>query len=425
MLSRKSEKRKRIEKIMKRLGRLWGEICTVENGVQAVINATKGKRGRSQSARFLYSDEHVAADPTLYHQIDPEKAKAYIEQNILPHLIDLSWKPKKPRYKRIYSWSHTKKKGKWRSLYIPSFDDHVVMHMIMQVAMPAFTRGMHPHCCGSVPQRGTKHILKYVKKWFQKDNNVRWFVKLDIRRYYDNIDPDILMACIKRVIKDKYVLWAFDLLIHASPIACPLGFYTSPYFANLLLQDLDWFIEQKLYKTRRVKRIKFADHLLRYMDDILLVGSSKADLDKAIHTVTDYLNEKYKLQIKNCWEIKRIGHHISVDGIWKMPVDEYWCDIGGYKFCRDAVIMRKGIFLATVRLARKMFKQRYYTLHQCQSLNSRIGWASHCDSVYFNEEYIEFYVDISETRRIIAKCGSKVKTVNQQNRSRPNPCLME
>lgn len=394
---------------MKRLGRLWGEICTVENGITAVINATKGKRGRKETARFLYSDDVVAASPNLYHQIDPEKAKTYIENEILPKLTNFTWEPKPPRYKRVYCWSHTHKNGKWRELYIPSFDDHVVMHMVMQVVMPAFTRGMHPHCCGSVDGRGTKHIINNVKKWFQKDHDIRYFVKLDIRHYFDNIDPDILMHQLKRVIKDKYVLCIFEKLIHACPVACPLGFYTSPYFANLLLQDMDWFIEQKLYKIRRGKRIKFVNHQLRYMDDILLTGSSKTDLEKAVRAVMDFVSANYGLKIKDSWEIKKIGAHILVDGKWVMPKDEYWCDIGGYKFCRDAVIMRGGIFLATAKLARQMYDSGWYSLHQCESLNSRLGWASKCDTVYFTEECIELYVDIPKTRRIISDVAKKRK----------------
>lgn len=392
---------------MKRLGRLWEKICTVENGIDALIEGTKRKRCRKESQRFLYSEEDVARDPSLYHQIDPVKARSYIEQNILPRLLNHTWHPKQPYYKQIYSYSHTKKKGKWRDLYIPAFDDHIVMHMIMRQAMPALTRGMHPNCCGSVDGRGTKHILKYVKKWVQKNPEAKYFVKLDIRHYFDNIDPEILMRKLSEKIKDKYVLDAFQKMIEVSPVACPLGFYSSPYFANLYLQELDWHIEQELYKTRRVKRIKYVDDQLRYMDDFLLTGSSKTDLKKAVKDIIAFARDRLHLTIKPNWEIKKIGSHISVDGVWKMPKNEHWIDIGGYKFCKDAVVMRDGIFLATARLAKKMYTSGRYTLHQCQSLNSRLGWASHCDSVYFNEEYIEAYVDIPKTRRIIANVSKK------------------
>lgn len=402
---------------MKRLGRLWTKICTVENGIDALIEGTKRKRCRKETQRFLYSPEDVARDPALYHQIDPEKARDYIERNILPRLLNNSWNPKEPYHKRIYSYSHTKKKGKWRELYIPAFDDHIIMHMIMRQSMPAFTRGMHPNCCGSVDGRGTKHIIKYVKKWVQKNPDAKYFVKLDIRHYFDTIDSDILMQKLREKIKDKYVLESFQKLINASPVACPLGFYSSPYFANLYLQDLDWFIEQELYKTRRVKRIKFVDDQLRYMDDILLIGSSKSDLEKAVKAIITFTSSQLHLTIKPNWEIKKIGSHVSIDGIWKMPKGEYWIDIGGYKFSKDAVVMRDGIFLVTARLAKKMHSSGFYTLHQCQSLNSRLGWASHCDSVYFNEEYIESYVDIPKTRRIIANVSKK-----REQRINPAAC---
>ena len=98
-------------------------------------------------------------------------------------------------------------------------------------------------------------------------------------------------------------------------------------------------------------------------------------------------------------EIKAIGKHELVDGIWRMKPGTYWCDIGGYKFCRDAVIMRDGIFLAARRLARKMCKQGYYKDKQCKSLQSRLGWAEHSDSKYFYENEIIPYVNLKAVRR--------------------------
>ena len=395
---------------MKRLGRIWKDILTLENGFVAVYNGTRNKRKDKATKRFYYSKEEVAENPNRYHAIDPVRAKEYIS-HLIPSLENLTWKPKEPRHIHRFCRNRTKKQGKWRDLYVPHFDDHIIAHMIMNKAMPAFERGMHPHCCGSVPGRGIHHIVKSVSRWMQRDLECRYFVKLDIRKFFDNIDADKLMTVLEKKIKDRNVLWAFRQIIGSAPVACPVGYYTSPFFANLYLQDMDWYIEQDLYKVRRGKRIKWVRHYLRYMDDMLLLGTSKVDMAKAIRAIQDYLMERYGLSLKPTWEIKRIGKHDLIDREWKLKPDTYWCDIGGYKFCKDATILRDGIFLATERLARKMFRQDYYSLHQCQSMVSRVGWARHCDNDNF-VKIIKRYVNLKTARRVI----SNVEKVKQRRK---------
>ena len=386
---------------MKRLGRLWDKVLDLDNGFVAVVEGTQNKRTHRETQRFYFSIDEVAENPSCYHVIDPRRAKEYVESRLIPDLKNRTWKPKPPRY--IHRWCKNKSTngGKWRDLYVPNFDDHIIAHMAMKIAMPAFTRGMHPNCCGSVPGRGIKHIVKSVSHWMQDDRGCRYFVKLDIRHFFDNIDGDKLMGILEKHIKDKRILWVFDEIIKSAPVACPVGYYTSPFFANLYLQDLDWYIEQGLYKVRRGKRVKWVRHYLRYMDDMLLIGTSRKDLYKAVQAIEWYLMDHYQLRIKDTWEIKTIGKHEQIDGEWRLKDGTYWCDIGGYKFCKDSTIMRDGIFLASIRLARKMFKQDYYTPHQCQSLVSRMGWSSHCDSQHFNEN-IKRYVNLKTTRRIIS-----------------------
>ena len=397
---------------MKRFGRLWNEVLNLDNGFVAVVEGTQNKRNHRETKRFYFSKEEVAKYPSCYHVVAPVRAKAYVAK-LIPGLKNQTWKPKPPRYIHRFCHNRTTKGGKWRDLYVPAFDDHIIAHMVMKIAMPAFTKGMHPHCCGSVPGRGIKHIVKMVSHWMQDDKECRYFVKLDIKKFFDNIDGNKMMDILEKHIKDKRVLWVFDEIIHSAPVACPVGYYTSPFFANLYLQDFDWFVEQELYKVRRGKRIKYVRHYLRYMDDMLLIGTSKKDLYKAVKAIERYLMIHYGLRIKDTWEIKTIGKHEQIDNQWKLKEGTFWCDIGGYKFCKDSTIMRGGIFLATERLARKMFKDDYYTVFQCQSMNSRIGWASHCNSQHFIEN-IKQYVNIKTTRRIISDVDKSRKQRSSQ-----------
>lgn len=387
---------------MKRIGNIWPKITTEDNGVTAVVEGTRFKRGKAEVERLL-SD-----DPDKWRRIDPDKAREYVKP-ICEKLRNKTWRHAPPKHRRQFCRNRASSKGKWRDLYIPTLEDHTIAHMLMQGCMEAFTRGMHPDCCGSVPGRGIKHVVRKVSHWFQDDLECRYFVKLDICKFFDNIDGEILKQKLARKIKDKDALWAWEQIIDSAPVACAVGYYTSPWLANLYLEDLDWFIAQQLYKERRGKRINYVRHQLRYVDDILLIGTSKTDLKKAVHAISDYLDTNYGLKIKPSWEIKKIGKHEVVDGKWKLVDGTYWCDIGGYKFSKDATILRDGIFLHTRRLAKKIYKQGYATEHQCRSLTSQIGWAMHCDSSRFFENDIRPYVNIKSSRRMISNVDKSRK----------------
>lgn len=397
--SEKTEDKQR----MKRVNHIWEKITDESGAFPALVEGSKNKRGKREMRRFLYSDEEVREDRSKWHMVDPEKGKPYAEGLRLT-LVNKTWKHRPPRYRRQYCRNRTSNKGKWRDLYIPYRDDHIIHHMVIRGSMEIFTKGMHPHCCGSVPGRGIKHVVKTVSHWMQNDLKCRYFVKLDIKNYFNLIDADILKEKLARKTKDKDALWAHGVIIGSAPVACPVGYYPSPWYANLYLEDLDWFVEQKLYKERRGKRIKYVRHYLRYVDDILLIGTSKTDLEKAVRAIMDYL-KRYDLQIKQSWEIKKIGKHETIDDKRRMKNGTYWCDIGGYKFCKDSTVMRDGVYLSAKRLARKMSKQEYYTLHQCQSINAKLAWAEQCDSRHFIENDILPYVNIKETRRVASRVG--------------------
>lgn len=389
---------------MKRLNYIWDKAVSVENGIRAVIEGTHKKRGDWEVQALLYTDDDV--HPEHWRCIDPEKARAYIEP-VCRTLKEGTYTHDPPRYKRQFCYSSSG--GKWRDLYIPTLKDHIVHHMAMQASMPAFMKGMHPHCCGSVPERGIKHILKYVEKWMREDLECRYFVKLDIRKFFPSIELERMMGILEKKIKDKKMLDLMFMILKSAPECCPVGYYPSPWLANLYLEDFDWFVEQKLFKERRGKRIKYVRHFLRYSDDMLLMGTSKKDLEKAVHEIIKYLKEKKGLEIKNTWEIKAIGKHELIDGKWKMKPGTYWCDLGGYKFCKDATILRDGIYLKTKRTAKKMGKNGYYTVHQCQSINASVAWAQQADSVSFMENSILPYVNIKTTRRIISHVDKERK----------------
>lgn len=398
---------------MKRFGDLWPDFIENGNALAAVMDGTVEKRKKASVRKLLYSDEEAAEDPTRWHAIDPKKAAAYTAP-LLEALEAGTWKHGVPRHVRRFCRNKTAGRGKWRDLYIASLPDHIVHHMAVNVTKPALIRGMHPHCCGSVPGRGIRHILESVKHWLKDDKACRYFVKLDIRRYFDNISAEILMEKLRKKIKDERVLAIHEQIIQSAPVACPVGYYPSPFYANLYLEDLDWFIEQDLFKIRRGKQIKWVRHYLRYMDDMLLIGTSKTDLYKAVRAIKQRLMEELGLQIKNSWEIRKIGVMDRATG--KLKPGGYWIDIGGYKFCKGATILRDRIYLDTRRLAKRMKRRGNYTLHQAESMQSRIGWMMHCDSYGFMQREIRPNVDLKRMKEKISHVEKKRKRQQRETR---------
>ena len=382
---------------MKRISNTWQVVVDEDNAMSAIIDGTRFKRGKRGVQKLLFSKEVVAENPGLYHQIDPEKARIYAKQ-LTTALKNKTWHHSAPIGRMQYCANRTHGKGKWRNLYIPRLDDHIVGHMLIKANMRAFTRGMHPFCCGSVPGRGVEFMRKTIAGWMKNDRQMRYFVKLDIRHFFDNIDKDKLLYRLNTKIKDKDSMWGFSEVTGSAPVACPVGYYTSPWFANLYLEPLDWFIEQLLYKKRRGKRIKYVRHFIRYIDDMVLFGTSKADLEKAVRAIIDYLRTNYGLEIKHNWEIKHIA---QFDERHDIKHNTYWLDMGGYKFAPNETILRDGIFLSTRRMAKEMSRSGYYTAHQCLAIISKIGWAKHCNSRSFIECYIKPYINIKTVRRII------------------------
>lgn len=164
------------------------------------------------------------------------------------------------------------------------------------------------------------------------------------------------------------------------------------------MQPFDHFILQQNYKQRRGKRVNFVRHYMRYMDDILFIGTSKRDLEKAVRAAIKFAREELGVEIKNCWEIKCFD-------------DSDVLDIVGYRFSKESTIVRKSIFLHAKRLAKHIYKvkreRNTIEPRNAQATESLLGWFDHADSKYFIETYIEPYINEKEILEVISNESKK------------------
>lgn len=129
-------------------------------------------------------------------------------------------------------------------------------------------------------------------KLFDKPSSYGYALKADIRHYFDTIDHEILSDIIKRKIKDKSVLWLIRTIMKNHKVevvgkGMPIGNLTSQFFANVYLNELDYFVKHKLR----------ARYYLRYVDDFIILHKDKETLEKWKSEIDTYLKNNLKIDL--------------------------------------------------------------------------------------------------------------------------------
>ena len=176
---------------------------------------------------------------------------------------------------------------KERLISVVPFIDRVMHHAIMNVLEPVFEKQFIYHTYACRKGKGSHKAIKYA---FSKAKNCEFFLKLDVKKYFDNIDHQILKQKLVRIIKDKECLdLLFDIIdSFSTEKGLPIGNLTSQFFANLYLSELDHFVLEKLKPSG----------YCRYMDDFLLFCNSKTELLKMYSKIESFCYEKLLLNLK-------------------------------------------------------------------------------------------------------------------------------
>lgn len=235
----------------------------------------------------------------------------------------------------------------------------------------------------SIPGRGTTKGKEVISKW-TKDRKSRYFVKLDIRKCFESINHDLVMDFLKKRVKNNQLIYLIQILIDSFDCGLSIGSYLSQYLCNLYMSVLYHYIEENLYKTRRSKRVNLVRHCLIYMDDILLIGSQKRDLKKAISAVIAKA-AKMGLEIKPGYQIKEIGRNAI--------------DMMGFKIYRTHAEIRGRIFLRIRRSFRRAAKNP--TIRIAKKCISYYGFLKHTNSRRIQKKW--------KVRKLIKKCKGVIK----------------
>ena len=328
---------------MKRHGDIMDKIYHYDNLYKAY---KKAKRGKSWYKDVLEFEENL-------------------ENNLLILQYDLMYKEYKTSQYVIFE----KKCGnKVREICkLPFYPDRICQWAIMlqleDILLKQFTRDTY----SAIPKRGIHLALRRLKKELRKDSDgMRYCLKLDIKKYYPNINHEVLKSKLTHLFKDKELLYLLSEIIDSLPNGkgLPIGNYTSQYLANFYLSSFD----------RWVKEDENVTHYFRYMDDILLFSDNKEQLHKLLAEIKSYLSDELKLELKGNEQI--------------FPVEKRGIDFVGYVVYPTHVKIRKSIKQKMVAKMNRLSKKDFLTKSDRLSIGSYNGWLIHCDSKNLSKKYI-------------------------------------
>lgn len=337
------------------------DICISQTNRQESVKAVK----KSKRIRKMLKNRHMSDDALLAQSYD--------------WIVNYENASHTPMY--IYDGVSRKE----RMIIIPTMEELVVQHNIVNALKPMFCKGMYEHSYASLPGRGTHKGKKIIEKWIKTDQkNCKYVLKMDIRHFFNNIPHDILKSKLTKVIHDEKMLDLLFRIIDVTDVGIPLGFYTSQWLSNWYLQELDHYIKEQLK----------AVHYVRYMDDMVIFGNNKKVLHQMRQAVSNYLQSELGLELKANWQVFRFsyGNNKGRD-----------LDFMGFRFYRNKTILRKSIMYKATRKAKKIYKKENPTIYDARQMLSYLGWINCTDTYFMYQKWIKPYVNFQRLKRKISR----------------------
>lgn len=235
------------------------------------------------------------------------------EKDTLRNLLKLQEELKNQTYHPKPLVTFILRDPKTRIISKSDFRDRIVHHALVRVIEPIFDKTFIYDSCANRKFKGNLFALKrflqfarkvsgngkIIKNNFEDNNYVYGFcLKADIKHYFQEVNHNILINILSRKIKDEKVIWLIRQILNNLPETrspppqqdkkgMPLGNLTSQFFANVYLNELDYFVKHTLK----------AKYYIRYVDDFVILHNSKAQLSVWKEEIERFLKEKLKLEL--------------------------------------------------------------------------------------------------------------------------------
>lgn len=276
--------------------------------------------------------------------------------------------------------------GKVREIGCECAMQQVLDIIAVNGAMDIFKRRIVPQQASSIPGRGQVYGMHMIQRWVQKDNaaleyakrhnlraisKIKYFAKADVRKCYPSLRLEVFMKYFEKDCGNVYLLWLWRTLLESHRIdEAHQGFMIGALVSQWAAQYLISFAFEDMMnikaKGRRGKEDqKAVSHMCIFMDDMLLTGSNRRHLKKAMKRLEMFMLLNFRLTIKPNWEIMELK-------------DSQGIDMMGYVVYRSGkVAIRARDFIRARRMALRAIRNRNISYRQAKRITSYKGYFKH------------------------------------------------
>ncbi len=269
---------------MKRAGGLYPLICDAENIRVAFWKAARGKRDRQDVIAF---------------QKDFDANIGKVQCDLENHAPDIGHY----RFFQVHD-------PKPRSICAASFPERVLHHAVMNLCEPVLEAYAIFDSYACRKGKGNRKALDRAREYSRK---FLWYLKLDVRKYFDSIDHPVMMKLLVHRFKDKELLALFKKLFSSyhtdSGKGLPIGNLISQHLANFYLGSFDHWVKEE----------RGIPGYVRYMDDILCFGPDRSYLRIELRNIRKFLNHELALELKENIQLNQCCNGIPFLGFRVFP----------------------------------------------------------------------------------------------------------
>jgi len=319
------ERRRKTQSSLASRAESRGDAPTAERrGTEATkaISASKSPAGTERLMEEVCDGRNFAI--ALKH-VQANKGSPGVDGMTVDELLDFLWKHWPTLRDQLLTGTYKphpvkrveipKPDGGVRKLGVPTAIDRLIQQAVLQVLQKQWDRTFSPHSFGFRPGRSAHQAVARAQKYIGE--GLRWVVDLDLEKFFDRVNHDILMGRVAQRVEDKRVRKLIRTFLNAGVMekglvgptdeGTPQGGPLSPLLSNLVLHDLDLELERR--------GLRF----VRYADDCNIYVRSRRAGERVMTRVTRYLTEKLKLKVNQeksavarPWERKFLGFSFTI-----------------------------------------------------------------------------------------------------------------
>ena len=286
-----------------------------------------------------------------------------------------------------------KSTGKVRQIGKESAMQQVFDYIAFYSAKEIFDKRIIPEQASSIPGRGQIYGTEMIKRWIDADNDAfryasrhgfrysrkcQYHNKNDITKCYPSAKIDCFLKLFRKDCGNEDVIWLWETLLRSHQVEGYTGFMIGSLVSQWAVQYMLSFAYRyikDLHYERRGKKYKCVEHMLIFMDDMLLIGSNRKQLKSAIRKLKIYLKDELGFVIKDNWQI----HNIDEDPI----------DMMGFVVYSDGHVEIRGRdFIRARRMALRYKSQgNFLTIRQSMRITSYKGYFVHSNTLKAVKKY--------------------------------------